>query len=488
MNTQVDPIETSPATTLDASKVALIRRFLGLMVWLDGRTMADVLMPFQIGILNSFLATIRPDGYPQFKRGLIHVAKKNAKTLLLILAAMFTLHTDKPLGRKGCQIIYVANDEGQADENLDFTKKLYRCNPILTDAVTVKSNVIELKNGEGYIEIVASGNTDGLHGRSYRLLCFDELHAQTDYRVLESLELDPTRPDAQQLFASYSPLVPRPGIPITDILAQHTAGLDTRLYVFSRSGSIEQANPAMGGPLGSTRESIESARLRLPSWHYRRLFENLPGQAQGAAFDGNAVEACIVRGRKVLPRDPRYSYVAFFDSSGGTHDDSVGAIAHLDEHGHVVLDLLMDQGVRSAGGMFDPDTAVQRFVDAMKVYGCHEVTGDRYSAEWVAQAFRKRGIAYRVSEMNRSELYANLEPLLNTGTAALLEIPKLIEQLLGLIRKGAKINHAPGNFDDHANAAAGAIVMAKQPQITPGCFVFMSPSERMQQEGFQRIA
>ena len=155
MNTPTEKVETSPAPTLDANKVALIRRFLGLMCWLDGRTMLDVLMPFQLGILNELLATIRPDGAPLYKRGLIHVAKKNAKTLLLILAAMFTLHTDEPMGRKGCQIIYVANDEGQADENLDFTKKLYRCNPILTDAVTVKSNVIELKNGEGYCQCLA---------------------------------------------------------------------------------------------------------------------------------------------------------------------------------------------------------------------------------------------------------------------------------------------------------------------------------------------
>ena len=204
----------------------------------------------------------------------------------------------------------------------------------------------------------------------------------------------------------------------------------------------------MGGPLGSTRADIESAQLRLTSWHFRRLYLNLSGQAQGAAFDGNAVENCIAKGRKVLPPQAGTTYFGFFDGSGGTHDDSVGSIVHLNEHGHVVLDCLVDQGVRSMGGTFDPEAAVKKFSDVLKRYGLSEVTGDRYSAEWVAQAFRKCGITYRVSEMNRSELYANLEPMLNTGEVELLDIPILIQQLLGLIRKGAKIDHAPSEHDD----------------------------------------
>lgn len=194
---------------LDEERSVLIDRMLDLMRWLVGRRMADVLMDFQKNILKTFLATIRrEDQALWFKRGLIHIGKKNAKTLLLILSSMILLHTDKPLGRKGCQIIYVASDENQADENLDFTKKLYKVNPILLDEVQIKNSIIELKSGGGYIEIVAARNADALHGRSYRLLAFDELHTQADYRVLEALELDPTRPDAQQLFASYSPLTP----------------------------------------------------------------------------------------------------------------------------------------------------------------------------------------------------------------------------------------------------------------------------------------
>lgn len=447
-------------TQLDEERTALIDRMLDLMVWLDGRKIADVLMPFQINILKKFLATIRIEDLALwFKRGLIHIAKKNAKTLLLILSSMILLHTDKPRGRKGCQIIYVANDKDQSAENLDFAKKLYRVNPILLDEVQIKNSIIELKSGGGYIEIVASGDADGLHGRSYRLLCFDELHAQTDYRVLEALELDPTRKDAQQLFASYSPLTPTPGTPIQDILKQHQDGVDPRLFVFSRSGSIEEANPAMGGPLGSTRDEIEAARFRLPTWHWRRLYLNLQGQGADAAYDANVVESSVVKGRRSLPHRRGTTYYGFIDMSGGGADDSVLAISHADEQGCAVLDLVIDQGPRQ-GGVFSPNEAVSRFVEVLRRYDVHSIEGDRFAGLWPREAFAKYGIHYEVADMNRSELYANLEPLINANQVVLLDQPKLIGQFISLIRRGIKIDHPANGHDDFSNAAAGALLLA----------------------------
>jgi hypothetical protein len=460
MNELVEREGVQAVPLLDEQKAALIDTMLDVMVWLDGRKMADVLMPFQKDILKTFLATVRlEDLLLWFKRGLIHMAKKNAKTLLLILTSIILLHTDKPIGRKGCQIIYCASDENQADENLDFTKKLYKVNPILLDEVQIKNSIIELKNGTGYIEIVAARNADALHGRSYRLLAFDELHVQGDYKVLEALELDPTRPDAQQLFASYSPLTPKPGTPIVDMLRQYHDGVDPRLFVFSRSGTIDEANPAMGGPLGSTREDIEHARVRLPTWHWRRLYLNLPGQGADSAFDALALEACVVKGRKSsLPPQLAMQYHAFVDMSGGGADDSTLAIGHQ-EHGKAILDLVIDQGPRT-GGTFSPEEAVKKFVGVLRLYQVFRVIGDRFAGAWPRDAFRKYGVEYEVAEHTRSQVYANVEPLVNAGTVELLDHPKMLQQFIGLIRKGDKIDHAGGEHDDFCNSAAGACLLA----------------------------
>ena len=291
------------------------------------------------------------------------------------------------------------------------------------------------------------------------MLCFDELHAQADYRVLEALELDPTRPDAQQLFASYSPLTPKPGTPIVDMLHQHLDGVDPQLFVFSRSGSIEEANPAMGGPLGSTRADIDNARFRLPTWHWRRLYLNLAGQGADSAYDAAAVEACIVKGRRSLPPQPGIRYFCFVDMSGGGADDSVLAVSHANEQSTLVLDLVVDQGPRT-GGTFSPEGAVKRFADVCRLYRCHTVQGDRFAGFWPREAFGKHGIFYDVADMTRSELYANLEPRMNAKTVELLDEPKLIAQLVSLIRRGTKIDHPASEHDDWSNAAAGALLLA----------------------------
>ena len=163
--------------------------------------------------------------------------------------------------------------------------------------------------------------------------------------------------------------------------------------------------------------------------------------------------------------------------SGGGNEDSTLAIAH-ESNGKALLDLLMDEGAR-IGKTFSPESAVTKFVDVLKLYRCSKVVGDSYAKKWPQDAFTKLGIQYEVSTMNRSEIYASYEPMLNTGAIEMLDVPKLIQQLIGLVRKGTKIDHPTGEHDDHANAAAGALVLAKAPQTVPGVFVFFSDSERI---------
>ena len=70
-------------------------------------------------------------------------------------------------------------------------------------------------------------------------------------------------------------------------------------------------------------------------------------------------------------------------------------------------------------------------------------------------------------ELNKSEIYQELLPLLNSRTAALLTNDRLERQLLGLERRTSRagrdqIDHPRGARDDLANAVAGALVMAQK--------------------------
>jgi len=91
--------------------------------------------------------------------------------------------------------------------------------------------------------------------------------------------------------------------------------------------------------------------------------------------------------------------------------------------------------------------------------------GDRYSGQWVVEAFAKHGIHYKVSDQTKSELYLEAEPLFATGAARILDQRTLRLELVQLERRTSRsgrdtVDHPPQGHDDWANAAAGALVLA----------------------------
>jgi hypothetical protein len=150
---------------------------------------------------------------------------------------------------------------------------------------------------------------------------------------------------------------------------------------------------------------------------------------------------------------------AFADPSGGGRDAFTLAIAHR-EGELTVLDVL-----RGRRPPFDPSVVVADYAKVLKQYRCFSVTGDRYAGEWVVEAFQKHGIQYRTAELNKSELYLEVEPLFATGAVRLLDHRILQTELLQLERRTGRagrdsIDHPPGGHDDFANAACGALVRA----------------------------
>ena len=72
-------------------------------------------------------------------------------------------------------------------------------------------------------------------------------------------------------------------------------------------------------------------------------------------------------------------------------------------------------------------------------------------------------------EAGRFSLVAEegLEPPVNAGEVELLDVPKLQEQILTLVVRGTKIDHQPGDHDDWANAAAGALRLVTREDDAP---------------------
>ncbi|MBI4524808.1 MAG: hypothetical protein HY695_13475, partial [Deltaproteobacteria bacterium] len=380
----------------------------------------------------------------------------------------------------GNQCYILANDEDQAGDDLELAKKIIKANAILADAVEVRQKVIERRDAKGFLEILPAGDITGSHGKTYLFAGFDEIHGYRNWDLLESLQLDPHRPDALQWITSYASIYHKPGVPLFDLCAAGRKAEDPRM-LFSWYGGDFTTDPDYENGLPEDRANpsrhswkdknyIAQQRRRLPAHKFNRLHLNLPGLPEGSAFSAETVMDCIERGVKVRQPEAEISYSAFVDMSGGSNDDACLAIAHKEEtegEGRAILDRIVNQGQRPP---FDPRKAVERFAAILKEYGVFSVTGDRYAGETFRADFEGHGISYNVSDLTKSQLYEALEPCLNSNQVVLLDNPKLEAQLLGLVWRGGKIDHPPGEHEDYANAAAGAIHEVLEGEIDLGDF------------------
>lgn len=423
------------------------------------------------------LYTFDEQGRRVYTSGLDGRGKKNHKTTDLVLTALYFFLAVESVQGNTC--ILVANDEDQANDDLGLTKKLITASPALAAEVDIQQKQIVRKDGQGLLRIVPARDAAGLHGKTYIFLGVDEMHAYKNYDVLEALSPDPHRTDYFILIATYASVFNSPGYPLYDYYSRGVAGFqgkaegaDPRMHfswysadlctdaAFASLPAEQRANPSMQS--WADKGYLEQQKRRLPVHKYRRLHLNLPGMPDGAYLQPEAVFAAIKEGRKnMLPlvdlpegRPPRY--YAFVDMSGGSQDDAVLGIAYR-EGPTTRLVQLVSQTTKPP---FNPRHAVAKFVPIIKQYGLAKVTGDNYAGNTFASDFGEHGIGYNASALTRSELYEAVEPLLNAGRLELLDEPKLQEQLLGLIRRGEKIDHQPGEHDDYANAAAGACVLA----------------------------
>lgn len=173
------------------------------------------------------------------------------------------------------------------------------------------------------------------------------------------------------------------------------------------------------------------------------------------------VESHVIPHRLELPPVSGRPYVAFVDPSGGRADSMCLAIAHA-QNGMAVLDF-----AREVQPPFSPEAIAAEFSDTLKKYCVSEVYGDNYSGDWVAEQFRKRGIAYRVSAKSKSELYLELLPTLTSGRVELLDNRRLVTQFASLERRTSRsgkdsVDHPQNGHDDLSNAIAGALVFASR--------------------------
>jgi hypothetical protein len=177
------------------------------------------------------------------------------------------------------------------------------------------------------------------------------------------------------------------------------------------------------------------------------------------------LEGCIEPGVMVRPPIAGVTYAAFTDSSGARGDSFTAAVAHRELHGG--RERTVNDCIYEGPPPFNPSEVIEDISKLLKLYRCSTVTGDNYAPEFVVEHFRKCGIRYATSKLDRSEIYLGFLPLITSGQVLLLDHPRAIAQFANLERRTFpsgkdRIDHGRSGHDDLSNAIAGAVVLASQ--------------------------
>ena len=355
------------------------------------------------------------------------------------------------------RVIIVAGDRAQAGIILKYVSGIIEASPILKGLVARQTaEEIELKSGVAIA--VGTSNFRRVRGITGLAAICDEIafwHSE-----------DSSNPDSEILTA-LRPTLATTGGPLMAISSPY-ARKGEMWTAYSRDFGAD-GDPSILVAQGATRDLNLSISKTLDDW-IARQYERDPASAVaevGAQFRTDVetfvpleiIRACTDPVAERMP-ERGISYVGFVDPSGGASDAFTLGIAHM-EGNIAVLDV-----VREVSPPFSPADVTEEFVSLLKAYNVSTVRGDRYGGQWVVEQFNGHGIMLEPSELNKSEIYAELLPMLNSRTVALLDNERLVHQLNGLERRRGRtgrdtIDHPKGGHDDLINAAAGALVLAQ---------------------------
>lgn len=466
--------------TLDAIAPALLAtltdpqvfgRSIGGPTWAAWRAFVHALLgvvPNEPGAVETILKhTGRTKCPPQPAReAWVIVGRRGGKSrvisLFASLVSCFRDYSEYLAGGERAIVMVIAADRKQARVVLRYIVAIFETVPMLRAMIESRTKeAIHLTNGVS-IE-VHTCNFRSVRGYTCAAVIADEV-------AFWSSDEAGANPDVEVLNALRPALATIPGAPLIAISTPYARrgelwrvfhdhfGQDDDPILVWQSDSLGM-NPTIDraatiDPAYAADEAMASAEWGA---QFRRDLEQFVSR--------EVIDRVVMPDRRELPPLTGIAYRAFCDPSGGASDSMTLAIAH-DAGGRAIVDL-----AREVKAPFNPDAVTADFAMVLKRYGVRTVTGDRYAGEWPRDRFRAYQIDYRPSEKTKSELYADLLPLLNAGRVELLDLPRLKSQLLNLERRTSRggkdsIDHAPRQKDDVVNAVAGVVTQALKPKVT----------------------
>lgn len=372
--------------------------------------------------------------------------KSQIAALLAVYEAIFNDYSDRLAAGEVATIAVIAADRKQARTIIRYINGLLE-NPMLKKLVYRESaESIELTNRCAIEVFTASHRTT----RGYTLACaiLDEVAfwhsdgANPDKEILNALR--PSLASLNGKIVALSSPYARRGV-LWDTYKTHHGKTSNILVA---QGTSREMNPSLSQVIVDRAMAEDSASA---SAEYLANFRS----DVETFVTIEVVQKCTRPSPMMNMYDSKLSYKAFVDPSGGMSDAFTMAISHKEG------ELIIVDHVAVVRPPFSPESVTEEFCKTLKSYRIHTVVGDAYAGEWPREQFMKRGISYLKSDKNKSELYKELLPLLNSERIELPPMQTLERELIQLERRTTRggrdsIDHPPSGHDDIANVVAGA--------------------------------
>lgn len=400
------------------------------------------------------------DGYPEL---VLIVGRQGGKDRLTSLIAVFEAITRQPEpdGTDVYIVIVGQDSRGAQRTTFNYIKAFFELIPALAEQVdSITQEGIRLKNG--VVIVVYPCRSQAVRGVRAGCAILNEFgfFVSTENIPQDKNMLQAIRPTLAttggKLIILSSPYAQAGAL--FDLYRMHYGKEESSVLIWK--ASAPEMNPTL------PKNYLERMQLEDPEAYASEVLGEFRA-GLSTFIDPATLETCVDREvRERLPQGETV-YCGFVDAASGTGKDAftVG-IAHGDGD-KTILDV-----VRAWRAPFNPSGVIAEAAELFKRYGVHEVQGDKYAPGFVSEGFRANGITYTYSDHDRSGIYLELLPLLNSGKVVLLDHSDLLRELRGLERRRGtsgrdRVDHRPGSHDDLANSAAGCLVMANKPACEP---------------------
>jgi hypothetical protein len=388
--------------------------------------------------------------------------KNRAAAAVLVYLALLKEWTVAP-GETGV-VAMLATDRTQAKVAYKYLLGLLESNPVLAQEIaSVTADTITLRNG---IEItIMTADNAAVRGRTILVALFDEFAHLPYEQAQETLRaMRPgmaTQPDAMLIVISS---VYAAQGPFYEARRAHY-GVDDPHVLYAVATS-QQMNPTISDEFiaGEVERDPASAAAEYLSIERtdRESFLDAPLLDSNTRSEPRELSPAVH-----TPNGAHVRYVAGGDISGGRIDAGGLAVAHRDGQ-RVIIDFC-----RRYPAPHDPAVVARKVAADLAPYGLTQIYCDNYGAELARSIYAEAGLTLVSADVNRSEAYLHLLPLLTMGRIELPPEPRLRQELLGLERRTARsgkdsVDHRPGAHDDLANSVALAAWAASRRRATTG--------------------